>query len=335
MKKSIFLIQIISSLFFSCGSVKNVQNVQIPEWYSNYRSVYPTSQYIAQRGSGKSFEESKTDASSQIARYFKSTVNANLTTTMNAIQKGDYVEDTSTVINDVSVTSNMELFGIEYSEGFLNKNDKQYYCIAYINREDAWTQFVPQIESAKSKFYGFLTKGQNEEEPINKVKFYKSSWESGKEFLEKLEYGRLLNPTKEATYQQDRNEVSNVPSLIQQEMQNITVKIEIEGDNSNIIQTAISSSLSKNGFTVGNSGNYCAVVKVESNVEGNDPLSISPSVKIELNGKNEKSFYSYQYKSSEKTVSYILEKAQKKAFPKIAEIIQNALDSELQKQFGL
>ena len=56
-----------------------------PEWFLNWRTVYPNEKYIAQRGSGENAEKARTDALSQIARYFQTTVNANLTTTMQSV----------------------------------------------------------------------------------------------------------------------------------------------------------------------------------------------------------------------------------------------------------
>lgn len=44
-----------------------------PEWFRNYKKSYPNLEYIAQRGSGKTAEDAKTDAASQLARYFQST----------------------------------------------------------------------------------------------------------------------------------------------------------------------------------------------------------------------------------------------------------------------
>ena len=53
-----------------------------PEWFKNYRSVFPNSEYLAQKGSGTTAEDAKTDAASQLARYFQWTVAATLSTTM-------------------------------------------------------------------------------------------------------------------------------------------------------------------------------------------------------------------------------------------------------------
>ena len=76
MKKKLFVLVILS--FFSFVFAKS----SVPDWFQNYKTVYPDKDYIAQRGSGDSEETAKTDALAQIARYFQTQVNANLTTSI-------------------------------------------------------------------------------------------------------------------------------------------------------------------------------------------------------------------------------------------------------------
>ncbi|MDY5684391.1 MAG: LPP20 family lipoprotein, partial [Treponema sp.] len=68
-----------------------------PEWFKNYRSVFPNSEYLAQKGSGVTAEDAKTDAASQLARYFQSTVSANLSTTMSSITTGSSIQEETRV----------------------------------------------------------------------------------------------------------------------------------------------------------------------------------------------------------------------------------------------
>ena len=56
---------------------------------------------------------------------------------------------------------------------------------------------------------------------------------------------------------------------------------------------------------------------------------------IKIVSKNDKTVYSYEVFSDEKTVSYTLENAQKKAYPKLAEEIKAALKNEFENAFKL
>ena len=123
-----------------------------PDWFKNYRTVFPNAQYLAQRGSGVTAEDAKTDAASQLARYFQSTVSANLSTTMSSITTGSSVQEEIRVIDEVNVSSEVEFIGLEYTESYYYKPEKKWYAIAYMVREDAWIQYKPKIEAEKSNF---------------------------------------------------------------------------------------------------------------------------------------------------------------------------------------
>ena len=76
---------------------------------------------------------------------------------------------------------------------------------------------------------------------------------------------------------------------------------------------------------VGDKGNYVAEVAVSSNPSGSDPVAIVPAVTVTIKNRNGKAIYSYEANLTEKTVAYTLETAQKKAFPKLAEKINQEI----------
>ena len=80
---------------------------------------------------------------------------------------------------------------------------------------------------------------------------------------------------------------------------------------------------------------YIAEVLIEDNSTGGEPLAITPTVNIKIASKDDKTVFSYEVFSDEKTISYTLENAQKKAYPKLAEEIKAALKSEFENAFEL
>ena len=80
---------------------------------------------------------------------------------------------------------------------------------------------------------------------------------------------------------------------------------------------------------------YIAEVVIENNSTGGEPLAITPTVNIKIVSKNDKTVFSYEEFSNEKTVSYTLENAQKKAYPKLTEQIKAALKNEFENAFKL
>ena len=190
----VFILSFVSTVCFA--KPKSVE----PDWFKNYRTVFPNAQYLAQRGSGTTAEEAKTDAASQLARYFQSTVSANLSTTMSSITTGSSIQEETRVIDEVNVKSEVEFIGLEFTESYFYEAEKKWYAVAFIVREEAWFQYKPKIEGEKTKFYAFLKKANAEEDSYTKISLYKSAWKVSEDFMEKLEYGRIINPKEEEKY---------------------------------------------------------------------------------------------------------------------------------------
>ncbi|MBR4464755.1 MAG: LPP20 family lipoprotein [Treponema sp.] len=308
------------------------KSTPIPEWISNHRTVYLESEYLAQRGSGETADKAKTDATSALARYFQMTVSANLSTTMQSITSGKNVSEQTTVIDDVKVTSEVDLFVLEYTEPYYFKKEKKWYCVAYIKRADAWTQYMPQIEIAKNKFLGYYENAQKESDPFIRLPLYKTAWKSGEELLGKLEYGRIISPKEEVKYKDERDKIAEIPVLFEASKKECTIFIKADGDYNRILTTAVSSALSKNGFIVTKTAvgaKYTAEIEIDDNAAGNEPIAITPSVNLKITGTSGTTSYSYETLSSEKTIAYTIENARKKAYPKLAKELEGAVQKDL------
>lgn len=308
-----------------------------PEWLHNYRTVYPDSEYIVQRGRADTEETAKTEALAQIARYFKTSVNAHLKTSVQSVTTDSSVDESTFVVNDVDVISQVDLFAVEYTDPYYVKKEKKWYCAAFINREKAWIQYRPAVEGARSDFYAMKRNAEREADPFSKATAYGAALRSGKKFLEKLEYARILNAQKEAEYAPDRESVNEVPSRIAAEKAKCSLYLNVKGDYGNIISSALTKMFSESGLSTAKSAgaaNYDADVVVENNALGEDPISVYPSLEIKITTKDGKTVYSHQTKVSAKTVAYTLENAQKKSYPLLAERASKAVLQELSELFG-
>lgn len=307
-----------------------------PDWFKNWRILYPETEYIVQRGRGDSEEQAKTDALAQIARYFQTNVNANLTTSLQSVTSGDTVSETTNIQNEVSVMSNVELFGLEYTDSYYFKKEKKWYSLAFIKRENAWIQYKPKIEDAKSAFYAIYDAASKEEDLLLRCSMYKKAFVSGQDFLQRLEYGRILTSEKEAEYKDDRRVLSEIPALIEKEKSSCTIFIEVQGDYERIVQSSLTDVFKNAGFRLVRSeieAVYTCNAYIELNISGSEPLSVKPGIEIKIDNNQKQTIFSNQINSVEKTLAYSLEKAQKKAFPLFAEKISEEFKTEFADRF--
>lgn len=310
----------------------------VPEWVQNHRKVYPNSEYLAQRGNGDSAEKARTDATAALSRYFQTNVNANLSTTMSSVTTGNTIQEQTVVVDDVNVQSQVEFFGLEYTEPYYLKAEKKWYCVVFMNRQEAWQQYKPQIEIKKNSFNGLYKNLEKQTDYFTKLGMCKKVWSAGKELLEKLEYGRIINPEGEAVYQNERDSISNIPVIFEEVKQSCSIYIQINSDYNRMISTALSTAFKDCGFGVAKTqteANYTTEVTVQDNISGKEPLSILPSINLKIVSKDGKSVYSNEILTSEKAVGYTLESAQKKSYPKLAKELEETVKSNLGSAFKL
>ena len=300
------------------------KSTPIPTWVTDYKSAFPDSEYIAQRGIGDSAEKAMTDASAALARYFQMTVNANISTTM--------TEEKTTVIDEVQVKSDVQLFGMQFTEPYCLKKEKKWYAVAYIKRSDAWVQYKPKIDQSSKTFAGHYKKIEEEQDSFSIIPLCQNAWKAGNELLTKLEYGRIIAPGREAAYQPDRDRIAKIPVLEAEAKKNSTIYIELSDDYNNLLIAAISSAFSKAGFSISknrSTAQYICIALVDNNIAGSDPLAISPSLSINLVNKDERTVYSHECNVEMKTVSYTLENAKKKGYPAFAKEVEKGLFEDL------
>ena len=324
------------SLFFSFFFlILSLSSEAAPEWLFNYRSVYPDSIYVAQRGSGNSSEEARNEALASLARYFKTQVTAKVSTSIKTINSGEEFTEISGTENSVLIESEAELSGVETTQPYFSEELNAWYCVAYLEKNTAYSLFKSEIKRSEQIFLTFFERAQSpRNDSISKRSFYKQAWEKGQDFLSKLEYGRLLNPDVEIEFSESLASFYEIPALMSGETENLTVRLEIYDDYENIIYTAVSKSFEKAGFIVSENGNYSAKVFVSPNIEGDSPFAAFPSLKMELSKSNGNSVFSYQEKVEKKTAAYKINILKKKSYPFLAQLVNENLGTELSKKFG-
>lgn len=336
------------SLFSLCGILFAKPTTTPPVWFgpgNTLYTVFPRNDFMAFRGEGNTEEAARADGVSKIAQSISATIKDRRETETRTLESvsssGDVsVSENTTTSNATSIESEVQLVGLEQSEVYFDKKAKRYYCVSYIDIANFMRRVKPQIEDAKSSFYSSYNKALAENDKILSCAYYKSAASSGAVFLEKLSFAYGVNPDVASEYKEDREKILEIPSVIQQKMQESTLHLVLTGDYGNIISTAITESFNDLGLVVDrNKGEYQLQVTVSDNkmVEKNNDyeiIAIFPSVLVNLINSSGRTVYSYEKKLG-KTVSMNgLEYAQKRAYPKLGEEIKAELTTDFRKKVG-
>ena len=308
-----------------------------PDWYLDYRSVFPDSEYLAQKGSGKKAEESKTDALAQLTRYLQTSVNANLSTRFEASSDGKNASENTYIIDEVNVSSNVTLSGLEFTEPYYNKKEKKWYCLAYVSRQKFWEAYRPTLQNARGRLFAFYDLAEKNDDPLSKLFLYSQSSQYEKDFYTCYSFATIIS--KELTsqyYGQDSNYVASINSKLSQEKSNCTFAIKVSGDVQNIIYQKIKDELSREGYTVRNE-NEKAIYSVKAVIQLDDMIMnslhvIKPGIELTIEGKTISLF---SYAKQQKNVSGINEDITKvKAVRSLSDELQLSFIQEFNEKLN-
>ena len=338
-KKHALLVAV--AAFFTLSNLSlYAKPVVYPDWYSDegLEELYPSATYIRERGDGPTKEAAENNAVSYISRYFETHVDYSSLSEMSAFQSEDDSQVFEKTQVSTLVSSNMNLFGVKYTEPFYLKKSKTYYVVAYIDKKEAWQKYETEVTNEKDIFLAYYQNAIAQDDPINKIKLLEDARTAGKDFREKLAFANLLSEklTKK-TFGQDEQLLSSIPSLIKKEQIANPIYIEVNDDNSGVIAAAIRKAFSNLEFVVtGNSSNAACIAKVEVNynqASGTSKIVYNPYMTLSLNGKAG-SIYAFSTES-EKVVAPNEAAAKKIAASDLAESINQKLESDIKTTLAL
>lgn len=322
------------------NSVVAKQKVSYPAWYTEagLEETYPSSKFIRERGEGKTKQDAENDAAAYISRYFKTEVNVSSVSKTSGVSSNGETTLVQEIDINNQITSNMELFGIKYSDSYYDKKAKTYYVVAYIDINDAWNRYEPEIRVTRNEFMAFYDSAFQEEEPVSRIKLLNDAIAAGQGFEDKLSFANALSKKlTDKNFGGDIKTLSNISSLIKKEQLANPIYIDMSDDYSGQIEAAVRQIFTQKGFTVTatkDKAAYVAQVTVDyNNTPGSSRITLYPTIFLSLEGKNG-SVYAYSG-TSERVVAPNENAAKRIASENLVKNINENLSSDIQSVLGL
>ena len=281
MKRFLFLF-ILGTSLLCFGCVSNSQNkevvqenvVQTPKWITDQGrlELFPSNLYISQMAYGNSAQESKEKACANISEYIKSTVESSTTSSFFYKESSNGVTENRELRENISISTDNNLYKIEYTNPFYYSNLGNYVCVAFINREQAFNFVKPKLENAKKTFPIAYENSLAKDSLLDKIIGIKNAQESLVDFYEVYDFARAINPTKANVYEQIDFLVKESLITVKELSSKVLVSIKAVGDTDLVDSSGLIAELSnqfgKLGFRVGssNKANCIALVEVKSKI---------------------------------------------------------------------
>lgn len=337
MKKIYFLFSVCFLSLFSVYAKS--KNTKFPDWVLNYESVFPDSDYIAQKASGKNADEAKSNAAANMSFYFQTNVNAKREVNFKSLESQNglktKIKTEMDVVRNTAVDTSTSLTALEFTEPWLNKKDKTWHCVAYAKRSALWTRYEPQVRAAKDKFKSFYDKALETDEPFEKIQLLGIAMQEGNDFLEKISYAQFLSePLTSRNFNDDMILLALLASVQQTEKSKMPVFVTVANDYDNAVYSAVTKVLSEDGFSITSSKNdsvYIADVIIDFDVyvdRSTELMIFNPSAQISLNGKRGV-VYVYS-KNFEKVKAYTDEVGKRKSIRIITDTLLDSFKNDFE-----
>mgnify|MGYP006920294970 FL=1 len=234
------------------------------------------------------------------------------------------------ISEEVFVNSKTELFAVHFTKARFDRKQKVYETTAFIDREEVWNIYWPQLEADTKTFEDFRANAENQKEILLKTtEFSKAGKFAEENELEKrLDFALIVYPESGFLFAKIRNHISELKPLIKRLCGTFSVQVKCENDFENSAAQAAKSSFAKIGIvTTENAAEYICRIKISLNRKILPAgYFYTPSVTIEISN-GDKTILSLSEQLA-KTGAKNGQVAERRAYSAITECVSDLLNRE-------
>lgn len=281
MKKLLIIFILVSSAFGFCFAKSKNQKKSleteksVPKWITDQGrlTLFPDSDFISQLAYGNTAQDSKENASANISEYIKSSVESSTSSNYFYKKSSGKVIENREVKEDIKISTNNNLFKIEYTNPYYYEDLGQYVCVAFINKNQAFDFVKPKLDIGKNTFLQSYATALKKDSILESVIGIYNAHKNLYDFYEVYDFARAINPKKSEVYEQV--DALAKESLLKLKELSSKVSVRIEGvgnkkliDDSGII-VELSEQFEELDFVVVSSFDaiYVATVEIKSTIK--------------------------------------------------------------------
>jgi hypothetical protein len=335
-KISLFLLSI---LFASCASTPSAP----PEWAATINgvtTVYPNAQYIAQRGRGNDLISAQNDGAAQIALWITSEIETSQSSRLSITQRNGVTDEFLETKQETFINSQTSLFAVRYApDPWYNKIAGQWETVAFIDRDEAWTIYEPQVRQRADAFAKLFEAAENDGEPFRQLFQYQKAQVYAEQELDSyFRFAEMLNPVRARSFSDVSDLISAIPQRIEQSHANASIFVDCPVDFDGMTATAVTQALSAEGFPVTRNLSAASAVCTASVDEGMQTLQAgifyTPAVRITISGKSGSPLASYTIRVVERNGAVNPDVAKRRGYTALAGEIRQSFHGELVANSG-
>jgi len=309
-----------------------------PAWLQNTYTVYPQSEYITGRGQGITRDEAETKARAEIAYFFSTQVNAEMSARRVFTTRRDGItnEERQTIENIVTRTQVQQRVVRFTEDPWREPKTKVWDTVAYIRRDEGWTVYESEFRRQTETLLAIIQAADTEQAPFNAFLRYGNAiaYANNPEYRGAQIFASILHPARARTLfaAADAAEAAlQQKQLAARERSRMYVESPV--DYNNMVYQAMVKALGNAGFSVERNRNnaltYCLVQVEEGEQKMDAGVFYNPVLTGIISGKNG-SLFSFKVEGSRQgAINQDL--AKRRAYTALSEVLETAFIAELSR----
>jgi len=309
-----------------------------PAWFVNTSNVYPEKEYITGRGQGTTKAEAESKARTELAYFFNTQVNAEMSSRQSFTTGKDGVtnEERQTQINNI-ISTQGQLRAVRLAEdAWLDPKTRLWSTVAYIKRDEGWTVYESDFKKQSETLLAIVQKADKESDPFNAYLRYGNAiaYSNSVEYTAARLFASVLNSTKANNLFADVDAATaSLPQKQLDAREKSRMYVENPVDYNNMIYQAAVKALGNAGFSVERNRNnaltYCLISVEEGEQKTDAGFFYTPVLTGIISGKNG-SLFSFKIEASRQGAAN-QDNAKRRAYTALSEAFENAFTTELAK----
>lgn len=268
------------------GIAAKVERQSPPEWTSDAGRVrlFPNEKFISALGIGFSAESAKSNGAAGISSFIKTQVSSSTQLHYSENEKNGSFSEEKNLNTATNLSSDETLYALDFTEAWRDEENSQYFCVAFIDRSEAWKQIEPKLQTIAADVENKFESAENDKSGFWRTLIFGKIISQKEKFFELYHFANLVNSLGAKKYDFVKIKFLEAESAIQNERTRQTILLSVEGDKNGTIYRALSAAFEKAGFTVSQSrGKFVAAAKIALEIREEGTAFVArPGITLEV-----------------------------------------------------
>lgn len=303
--------------FSSANTASKSERQTPPEWISDSGRlrIFPNEKFISALGIGFSIDNAKAKAAREISSFIKTQVSSSTQAQYSESEKNGVFFEEKILNEKINLSSGETIYTLAFTEPWRDEETSQYFCVAFIDKAEAWKQIEPKLSAMAADIENKLESAEKDKSGFWRTLIFGKMISEKEKFRSLYDFANLVNSFDVKKYDFVESKFLEAESAIQNERSRQTIWLSVENDKNGIVYRALSTAFEKHGFIVSQSrGKFIVTAKIVLEIREEGIAFVArPGITLEVKNAFGAQVASFSH-SAKKIVGFEKPKLEEKAY---------------------